>query len=434
MIYVKAFVSQKMGLIRDYLMRQFKPFPGFGRLVRFANRVSRYPWTDETNRIKSFQMRINRVDEALAKYREDRDIDKLITRSGLLDLETLQQEEALRLLAQDTVEYGIPELEPVTGEEAFARYIAKETTNNTHWLYERSQRAPVEMGPVGRIFGNLLTFPRSYVQRIALQGRKLRPSSGATWAEKRYALKTIIGMIVMGFLVGEAYNRITGKPTNPGDPRYILSWPPGGLAVASVGELSDTVYDLFMAAYGDRDALARFTTDLPAVSRIYIPFYVWAIRALETATDKRYIDRYALRQLRSIIDKEYEPRHEYYKMERDLITKLQHAFFGGEAPEKEKPKVIPRKYRPALQPYPPISEAYPPISEAYRLPTRHTGKCQQCGRVFEYSYTQGLTNCPYCGSANFRILSGLEPTTSPFAQEQLWATTPIDFWETTPIG
>lgn len=371
LIYFRVFVSQKMGLIRDYLMRQFKPLPGFGRLVRMANRVSRYPWTDETNRTKSFQMRYNRVQEALTKYSEDKNIDKLVSRSGLVGLEPLQQKEALGLLARDTVDYGIAGLEPVSGEEAFAQYIAKETTNNVHWLYERSQRAPVEMGSVGRIFSNLLTFPRSYYQKLIFQGRKLRPGSMATSAEKRYAFKTIIGMIVMGILVGEGYNRITGKKFNPGHPLYILTWTPGGLALAVAVDLSNTVYDLVMAAYGDKDALARFTTSLPKVARILIPFYNWTINSIETATDKRYIDRYALRLLRAKIDEEYEPRHEYYQMERDLKTKLQHAFFAGEAPEKEKEEEPKYKW--------PGRQQYEWPSGGYELP----------GRQEEYAWPSG---------------------------------------------
>lgn len=371
MIYFKVFVSQKMGLVRDYLMRQFKPLPGLGRLTRFADRLNRYPWTDETNRTKSFQMRYNRVQEALAKYREDKRVDKLMSRSGLVDLEQLQQVDALGLLARDTVDYNIAGLEPISGEEAFAQYVAKETTNNTHWLYERSQRAPIEMGPAGRIMGNLMTFPRSYYQRLIFQGRKLRRGSGATGAERRYALKTIIGMIVMGILVGEAYKRITGTKYNPGHPLYILTWTPGGLEVGSAIQLAETVHDLVMAGYGDKDALARFTTELPSTARIFIPFYVYIKQSLETATDKRFIDRYAMRLLRSAIDKEYEPRHEYYQMERDLITKLQHAFFGGEAPEKVEPeprlRIPPRSILPKGL-LPSMPEGLLPRSELWRQP------------------------------------------------------------------
>lgn len=344
LIYFNAYVSQKLGLKRDYLMRGFKAFPGFVRLTRLANQTSLYPWTDESNRMESYMMRKNRVLEALEEYNRDKNIGRLISKSGLEDLEPLQQIEALEFLAQETVEYPIEGLEAVSGQEAFARSNAREVTNNTHFMYERSQRAPAEMGAIGRILGNLFVFPRSYAQRIIFQGRKLRPGSRASGAEKRYALQVVLGIIICGLLIGETFKRVTGRKYNPYNPINILSWAPGGLTIGAAEEISSALYDIGRAAFGDEDALNRVTASLPRAARLLIPFYRPLILMLETATDKKNLDRYALRKLRALIDKEYTPRESAYKMERDHLVWVQHILFGGEAPEgvvKPMPKFEP---------------------------------------------------------------------------------------------
>lgn len=336
-LYSDIFVSQKLGLLYDYLMRGEKPFPGLGRITRLANKTSRYPQTDESNRRISFWLRINKVNRAIKSYHEHGDIDRLIKDSGLDDLELLQKKEALELLSQDVVDYGVPGLDNVSGEEAFARYIAREVTNNTHFMYERSLRSPASMGPLGRVMMNLATFPRSYAQRIILQMRRLKPGSRATGSEKRYGLKTTMGIIVAGILIGEVFARVTGRKRNPYDPLTILSWTPGGLSIGATQEITGCVWDIAGALAGDKDALNRATTAIPRVSDLVLPFYGIIIESCEAATDMKNIDRYALRKLREKLDEEYKTRGGAYRVKRDFFEKLQHAIFGGEVDEtKEK--------------------------------------------------------------------------------------------------
>lgn len=333
LLYSDIFVSQKLGMMHDYLMRQFKPLPGLGRITRLANKLSRYPWTDETNRRWSMWLRVNKVDRALETYRKTKDIDQLVADSGLEDLQPLQQKEALQLLVLDKFDYGIEGLEAVTGEEAFARYVAREVTNNTHFMYERSQRAPAEMGGLARVVMNLFVFPRSYAQRLILQGKKLKPSSGATLREKRYAFKTMAGIIIAGLLIGGAYKEVTGRKYNPYNPFNILSWTPGGLSIGAAEEISAAIYDIAQALMGDQDAFGRATTAIPRASDLALPFYDIFIESIEAATDKKHIDRLALRKLREAVDEEYKTRPSAYQVERNAIEKFQHALFGGEPPE-----------------------------------------------------------------------------------------------------
>lgn len=337
-IFFDAFISQKKGFKHDYLMRNYKPLPGLGKPTRFANKVSLYPWTDETNRQESDQMRLSRVEDALKTYHRTGNVKQLMKNSGLLELELSQQLEALEMLAQDTVDFGLRGLETISGEEAFALTNAEEVTANTHFKYDRSERAVAEMGAVGATLGNLLTFIRSWGQRIVLQGRKLKFGSDATLAERVSATKIIAGMTIVAFIVGELFRRLVGKKYNPYDPLNILSWTPGGLMLGAVTEIGRLIYYIGRAAQGDSYAMSQLTSQLPRVASITLPFYRMAIDGWETLTDTKNVDRLMLRKLRALIDEEYKVREDAYTIERDWLAMIQHAIFGGEAPEMAIPK------------------------------------------------------------------------------------------------
>ena len=350
-IYFHTFVSQQNGLIEDYLMQDLSAYPGFRSLTRLANRVSQYAWTDKSNRSEAFKMRSARVEEALATYEIHKDIDRLMQDSGLGDLEPIQQREALRLLAQDTVSYNFKKLKDVSGKwvsmglpdvsgkEAYRRYVAKEVTNNVHWLYERAQRAPAEMGSSGKVLGNLMVFPRSYIQRLTLLSKKAFDPNAPSY-EKRYARKHFVGLLIISALVGAGEQYIVGKKSNPYFALQLLSWAPGGLVLGATDEISATISDMFAMATGDKEAINRLTTSLPRVARLTIPFYKEVVSILETITDTKNLDRYALRKLRELVDKEYTVLDSAYKTDRGKwysIQRAQHILFGGETIEIEEP-------------------------------------------------------------------------------------------------
>lgn len=340
-LWFEIFVTQNRGIIQDYLLRYHKPLPGFGRITRLANRTSLFPWSDKSNRAEAFMVRMNRVDRALVQYRKDGNVENLIRDSGLLDLEARQKQEALELLAMDTVDYGVPGMPAVTGEEAFARYNAQQLTNNVHFLYDRAQRSPAEMGAAGRTLGNIMTFQRSWGERIALQTAKaFNPESKSSMNERIYAARIVVGIIVAGWLFGEAYKRITGKRKNPYNPFNILEYSPGGLLYGAAEDASNLAYLILESIQGDKAAIGKLPGGLTQAAELLLPFYRNLVQVAETATGLKNIDRMALRKVRELIDKEYETRGGQYEIERNLIEALQHVFFGGEAaPESTKDKI-----------------------------------------------------------------------------------------------
>ena len=326
--WFELFVTQNRGIIQDVLFREMKPIPGFGRLTRLANRTSGFPWSDHSNRAECFYVRMNRVDRALAQYEKDGDLKKLINNSGLIDFEPRQQAEALELLAMDSVDYGVEGMPAVTGKEAFARYNGQQLTNNVHFLYDRAQRAPAEMGATGKVLGNIFVFQRSWAERFLNQGNKLvDPKVSAR--EKFLALRIVVGLLVCGVLAGEAYRKITGKKMNPYNPLNILTYGPGGLMLGITESISNVMYLITQAVQGDEWSMGKLPVALAGVADLTLPFYKNLCQALEAVTDLKNIDVWAVRKIREMVDEEYEIRGGTHEVERTLLEKLQHALLAG---------------------------------------------------------------------------------------------------------
>ncbi|KKN70399.1 hypothetical protein LCGC14_0430940 [marine sediment metagenome] len=326
--WFEVFISQEKGIEQDYLLYSQKPFVGFDRLTTLAHKTSLYPWSDKSNRAEAFFVRMNRIDRALSDYELDGDVKKLMKNSGLIDFEPRQQAEALELLAMDEVDYGVEGLSSVSGMEAFALYNAQQLVNNVHFLYDRAQRAPAEQGATGKTLGNILVFTRSWGERIILQGSKLRDPN-IPIREKILAAQIIVGIIVAGFLMGEAYKEITGKSHNPYNPLNILTWTPGGLIIGVTEDLSNVMYLITQAIQGDRTALGQLPSIITGAADITIPFYKNLVQALDAITDMKDVDVFALRKIREMIDDEYEMRGGTHEVDRNLVEQLQKALLAG---------------------------------------------------------------------------------------------------------
>jgi len=123
------------------------------------------------------------------------------------ELTLTQQKQILENLVMDEVE--IPGLPPISGEYAAITEIATEITNNTHFLYDRSQRAWIEMGESGRLIGSLVVFPRSVLQRTIIQAKVLDPAGWAPPLQKKRAMKVLLAMLFgslgANYLFAKAY-------------------------------------------------------------------------------------------------------------------------------------------------------------------------------------------------------------------------------------
>jgi hypothetical protein len=198
-----------------------------------------------------------------------------------------------------------------------------------HFVYDRAERAPIEQGPEGRVLLNLFNFQRSAMQRMILQGRKLRHG---TKAEKLAALSALGQMIVAGLVADEIIKRLLGRDSASYSPLSYFKYEIGGLEIGATNDLTGVLADTIDALQGDRDAQAKLTVAVPRLARLQIPFLDWTLRMVETGTDQDYIDRKFFRWLRSQVDEKYEPKWEFYEADRSIVEAVQHLLFNAHKP------------------------------------------------------------------------------------------------------
>lgn len=343
MHFIQLYVSQKLSMKHEYLMQNEKMPKGLNTLAKMADKINLYPMSDEVNRIISFWLRINKVHRSLDSYHKHGDIERLMNESGAADLESLQNRNLIELLMRDKVEYGAAGLGEVTGEEAFAMEMARQVTNNVHFMYEQSQKAPVHFEH--QVLTNLLTFPRGVAQIFLKMGQRLNPKANYTTRERLRGAKQITEVIVMGELMGALFCKATGRDRNPYSLVNMLSWELGGLIVGAIQDTQSAFWDTTSAIVTkDKDALNRAIVAIPRLTEMTLPLYASLLETYESLSGTVNVDRYALRLIREALDKEYKTRGSAYKVNRTWLQKLQHAIFGGTAVE-EKPKETTPSYR-----------------------------------------------------------------------------------------
>jgi len=320
--YMETYVQQLRSMLEEYFMVNERSLPGTKTLMKMLQKIKIYAWSDVKNRQWGFWAKINQVKRAL----ENKDVSEMMKEAKFSDMSELEQVRALGILAKD-------------GKEAMARYVSRVHVDDIHFLYERAQRSPAEMGPLGRVFGNLMLFPRAYAEKLAHQTKKL---TSADPQEVMRAAKVLTAVIVGGILTGELYCIITGRKRNPYNPLNILNFQLGGLMLGITEDVNETYNYTIKALGGDKKALYALTTILPRMSDTFIPFYDWTLRGIEATTGGKNLDRSALRTIYEAIDKEYKRRGDAYKMKRDLVQKLQYVFAGESVDikieaEKKKP-------------------------------------------------------------------------------------------------
>lgn len=315
--YLETFVMQTRAMIEEYFMISEKPLWGLRFLTKMIDRIKIYPHSDMANRHWSFWAKINQVDRAL----EAKTTSEMMKEARFEDITELEQRRALAILARD-------------GKEAMARYVSRVHVDDIHFLYERTQRSPAEMTPLGKVVGNLFLFPRAYGEKLAHAANKML--KGKTTQEQWRGLKILFSVIAGGMLVGAIYQKVTRRKRNPYNPLEILAFRPGGLAWGSVEAVTEIYVNILSAAKGDSRALAALTVAIPRAADMFIPFYDYTLRGIEAATDQKNVDRKVLRQIRMMIDKEYHIRGGAYKVRRNALEKWQYFIAGAGVDQKKK--------------------------------------------------------------------------------------------------
>jgi len=314
--YFESHVSQFQGMVEEYFMVNEKAFWGTRWGMKILRKIKIYPWSDITNRGWSFRAKINQVKRAFSSGT----LKEKMKRAKFDDITEEEQVTALEILAKD-------------GMEAMAQYVAKVHVDDIHFLYERAQRSPSEMDILGRTMGNLMLFPRSYAEKMAHAMAALK-NKNSTLAQRTRATKRIVAVIVGGYISGTVYMMTTGRRRNPYDPFQILQISPGGLVFGATEQLFEAGAYTIRALKGDESAMYALTSILPTLANNFIPFYDWSLRGLEAVTDSKNLDRKFLREIYSLIDKEYNVRDGEYEMKRDFMEKLQYVIAGPSVDKK----------------------------------------------------------------------------------------------------
>jgi len=145
-------------------------------------------------------------------------------------------------------------------------------------------------------------------------------------------------MVVGSLIASVMLKQLTGKERDAYNALLILQWQVGGLAIGATQELMEFYRLLTNLTFAEDESEKKYYGDeivliIPRLGDSFIPFYSVTMNLLESVTDSRYLDREYLRKLREVFDKNYEMNEEYYKIERDLLEKIQHGLFGTNTPD-----------------------------------------------------------------------------------------------------
>lgn len=315
MAYFETYIQQYRSMVEEYFMVGEKPPLGLRTVSALVDKIKIYPYSDIANRHWGYWAKINQVKRVL-----DLPADEMMEAAKFDDMTLLEQKTALGILAKD-------------GGEAMARYVARVHVDDIHFLYERAQRSPAEMSPLGRVMGNLMLFPRAYGEKLAHAIGKV-VNTNASMTERYRNLKIVFSVIAGGMICGSIFQMVTGRRKNPYDPFEVLSYEAGGLTFGAIKSLSEVYANLLLASKGDKRAYSTLTVALPEAADMFIPFYDYVLRAIEASTDSKNIDREALRGIREMIDSEYRRRGGAYKLHRTAVEKWQY-FLAGSSVDKK---------------------------------------------------------------------------------------------------
>ncbi len=323
-----------MGLKTEYLYRDTKLPRALDIMTRVMDKLSIYTWSEDIPRRFSFHGDAYAVETATKKYIKDKDLDKWIRDSGVEYLPPHMQQFAIKMLLRDNVNMGIPGLENVPGYKAVSAYIARETTNQTMYVYDRPWRARVEQSALGEVVMNLFTFPRSYYMMWRLQAEKM--GRGNTWHTRKEGLTNTANLMFWSYVIAGLLGGILGRKYPTYMPHQIMTWEPGGLMLGGATEISQLFRDIVLGVLGEEEAQEAAINRLPAritrVTAMTVGLYRVAISTLEALTDTEGIDTHFIRRIRAAFDEKYTPE-DLEVVERDMMETITKALFDAPTPD-----------------------------------------------------------------------------------------------------
>jgi hypothetical protein len=335
--------SSQLGSIPKWLDKALTPMKlvgkGFDFLSSWSAKIPTMPFSDKVSRSWAYRTGLVKAYKATQQFKEDGNLEDWYKNSGVSFLSKEQQTYIVEmLLIPDGTVYnmGIPGLMSLTGSEAASIKIAEDLVDVSMYMYDRANSARIHYGTHGRSFASLLTFPRSTLQLYATQVGKVLDTALPT-EERTTATRNIVLLFITGELLSMGILSLSGRRRKDYSLLNTVTWKFGGLSLALMTDVSITLVDTILAAFGNKEdkeaALAKLPSEFTRLGDTLLGFYKVTWDLIETATDEKAgLDTRYLRQVRAWVDSNYTPE-QVDKAERTVIEKFQKVLAGAEQPD-----------------------------------------------------------------------------------------------------
>lgn len=275
---------------------------------------SGYSWSDRTNRFNAFGAKLMELDEIKEWTSE------VIKEESYFKGSTVQERKHALYLYHHQ------------GLEAYKRYIAERQISNIHWMYDRAQRSPNEQGTKGRMFGAMLTFPKS-VLLTTVRGLKNIKRYGFTKTGMKALWATLYSVWIGAEIANQIYGHASGdKKSKPYLFMRIFKHSPGGILLGAakdtIGNVLSSVFD-FAYAETEKDKWAAYNKINQAITSAgdsMIPLWKMVIAGVESYFGGMNMDLMPMKEIRQLLDKDYKYDTDRHKIERKWYEAIQHFF------------------------------------------------------------------------------------------------------------
>ncbi len=323
----ESYVSQFEQFQHQYMFLEetelLKSTPLIGPIIHLAERIGIiYPLTDLWNRQFVFKQTYLRDMDVMQKYY-----------NGTINAKKLMSEMGMEKIRETELGKRIMSLVMNKQPQEAAFEHGKWMSDNSQWIYERSEKGVFEMTGEGEAFTNLLTWTKGITQRTIEMFQNMNEGyKTKNYKKMRSGAFEFGNLLLAGFVAGEVLKHISvghGK-------KYVdyaadsFVWEFGGVSIGilrQVGEQFKGLVTSFDGTEDERwnavDSFLKFTDN--TLLRGLMPFAKQALGVVEAMTSESYISPiYDTLRKRGTM-----------KVDRTMLESFAHAFFATDPNKSE---------------------------------------------------------------------------------------------------
>jgi len=332
--FYRTRVSQFDSFNYDYLFLEesagLKEYPVLKQFLGTAEKVGAiYPLTDDVNRKGVFTKTYNRAKFYIDKFQTGemkfKEIEKHL---GVEKMRPLERRDFRILMDKKDYDGAL---------EEFGRW----TSDNSQWIYRRSEKSFYEMTGEGEWTTNLLTWSKGInqlvvgsVERISeATGRMQKPPNQWNYTMLKGGVSTVLTLSIAGLIANGIYRQITQSPASKYSEyklQDMLFWELGGVTMSISRDFFESIGAIVGAYDGTPEERKQaFETMLKTIDNVGIrqllPFAKQALGIVESITGRSYI----------------QPLYELFtqkqitKVDRDFLERWTHAIFVKDPDKSE---------------------------------------------------------------------------------------------------